>query len=337
MPSHENPSLPRAQILPCTRPPKPTPEQLCTRIRHKFNTSNRPHLVLIARTTSPGLYFVPVGQDSVVQVETLSFIRQNNQIIRRVRPLLGGEIVVARPYLHGYATCWIRSSIKAETGSRQSNLLTSALDDPLLCPCSVTVVYLNGSPIRQYPTTDIETFGGRTDGRDAPGASLVVRDCSSWAKCDSIPRRCLGTFIQRLRWGDTGLGWRETGRRGGEGAGTIIDFTSYAEAESAFWCTVDGLDPHTDVEPVLVCDDVIVIIRPIKTSSNCPRSIWIPLIKITVNEPTPPVGEISRCLSSAVCRKGSLVFTVYVEVDWEGTIIDNVITSDGEGKEGESE
>jgi len=68
---------------------------------------------------------------------------------------------------------------------------------------------------------------------------------------------------------------------------------------------IDWLDPHTDVEPVLVCDDVIVIIlernvnllkspyvppvtntrRHIKRSSNH-RIIWIALIKMNPLHPS---------------------------------------------------
>lgn len=54
--------------------PNRAAEQLPQKTKmRKFNASNHPYLILIARTTSPSLYFVTIGQDSIIQTETLSW------------------------------------------------------------------------------------------------------------------------------------------------------------------------------------------------------------------------------------------------------------------------
>ena len=51
-----------------------------------------------------------------------------------------------------------RASIQAEVSSSQLYLRTSPVQDPVLCGSSVTVVDLDGSPVSEYGSLDVQAF-----------------------------------------------------------------------------------------------------------------------------------------------------------------------------------
>jgi len=134
--------------------------------------SDGPDLVKVIVGALPGLHEIAVDMNAIGQVKTLALSQKSNPGVRRDDPILSWQPVETCPNLHpdsvrrvGASVQTKRPAINVDKGPRARGLIHEV---PLLGGSAIAIIDLNGGPVSEDGTTNVETLAGITVGVDLP-------------------------------------------------------------------------------------------------------------------------------------------------------------------------